>query len=110
MIIGSVKENKEIEKRIAISPEIVKYSSLGFKIYLSENYGTHIGISDKQYLDFGVEILKDDKQILENSDLVLQLGLLSDEHCSYIKENQILIGALNPYNNKEKLAFSKETN
>ena len=104
MKIGSVKENKEIEKRIAISPDIVKkYSSLGFKIYLSENYGTHIGISDKQYLDLGVEILKNDKQILENSDLVLQVGLLSDEYCSYIKENQILIGALNPYENKEKL-------
>ena len=104
MKIGSVKENKEIEKRIAISPEIVKkYSSLGFKINLSENYGTHIGIEDKQYLDLGVEISKDDKAILQNSDLVLQLGMLSDEYCSHIKENQILIGALDPYNNKEKL-------
>ena len=59
MKIGSVKENKEIEKRIAISPDIVKkYSSLGFKIYLSENYGTHIGISDKQYLDLGAKNIK----------------------------------------------------
>ena len=104
MKIGSVKENKEIEKRIAITPDIIKkYSSLGFKIYLSQNYGNHIGIEDKQYLDLGVEILKDDIEILKNSDLILQLGMLSDEHCSYIKENQILIGALNSYNNKEKL-------
>ena len=59
MKIGSVKENKEIEKRIAMTPEIIKkYSSLGFEICLSENYGTHIGISDKQYLDLGVKILR----------------------------------------------------
>ena len=29
--------------------------------------------------------------------------MLSDEKISIIKENQILIGILNPYNNKEKL-------
>ena len=104
MKIGSVKKNKEIEKRIAITPEIIKkYSSLGFEICLSENYGTHIGISDKQYLDLGVKILKDDNEILESSDLVLQVGMLSDNLCSYINQNQTLIGALNPYNNKEKL-------
>lgn len=104
MKIGSVKENKEIEKRIAITPEIIKkYSSLGFEICLSENYGTHIGISDKQYLDLGVKILKEDNEILESSDLVLQVGMLSDNLCSYINQNQTLIGALNPYNNKEKL-------
>ena len=38
MKIGSILENQQIEKRIAITPEIVKkYISLGFKINLSEN-------------------------------------------------------------------------
>jgi NAD(P) transhydrogenase subunit alpha len=104
MKIGSVKENKNIEKRIAITPDIVKkYSSHGFEIYLSENYGTHIGIHDKQYLDLGAKIFKDDREILESSDLILQLGMLSDENCSSLRENQILIGALNPYKNKNNL-------
>ena len=39
MIIGSVSENKEIEKRISITPEIAKkYINLGFEIHLSKNY------------------------------------------------------------------------
>ena len=64
-----------IEKRIAITPDILKkYSSHGFEICLSENYGTHIGIDDKQYLDLGAKIFKDDREILESSDLILQLG------------------------------------
>ena len=39
MIIGSVSENKETEKRISITPDIAKkYISLGFEVQLSENY------------------------------------------------------------------------
>ena len=104
MRIGSVLENQNIEKRISITPEIVKkYISLGFEISLSENYGSHLGINDKEYSNLGVKLLKDDNEILANSDLIVQLGMLPDDKSSLIKENQILIGTLNPYNNKEKL-------
>ena len=104
MKIGSILENQNLEKRIAITPEIVKkYSSIGFEIYLSKNYGSHIGIKDEEYSDLGVKFLNDDKEILGNSDIVVQLGMISDEKISFIKENQTLIGALDPFNNKEKL-------
>jgi len=104
MKIGSISENKNLEKRIAITPEMTKkYSSLGFEIYLSKNYGTHLGISDKNYLDFGANILDNEDEILLKSDLIVQLGVLSDENISSLKENQTLIGVLDPYNNKEKL-------
>ena len=98
MKIGSILENQEYEKRIAITPEIAKkYISLGFEITLSENYGSHLGIKDKEYIDFGVKFLKDDKEILTNSDFILQLGMLTDDKSSLIKESQTLIGVLNPY-------------
>ncbi len=104
MKIGSILENQNIEKRIAITPEIVKkYLSLGFEISLSENYGYHLGIKDEHYKDMGVNILKDEKAVLNSSDVIVQLGMLSDEKTSNIKENQIIIGVLNPYSNKEKL-------
>ena len=101
MKIGSVLENQDIEKRIAITPEIVKkYTSLGFEILLSENYGAHLGINDKEYSDLGVKFLKDENDILSNSDIVVQLGMLSDAKSLILKENHTLIGVLNPYNNK----------
>ena len=104
MRIGSVLENQNLEKRIAITPEIIKkYTSLGFEISLSKNYGLHIGIKDKEYLDLGVKILDDENEIITNSDIIVQLGMLSDDKSSLIKENQILIGVFNPYDNKEKL-------
>ena len=56
MKIGSVLENQKIEKRISITPDIVKkYTSLGFEILLSENYGHHIGINNDEYKKLGVK-------------------------------------------------------
>ena len=45
MRIGSISENKKHEKRIAVTPDIVKkYTSLGFEVSLIENYGLFIKI------------------------------------------------------------------
>ena len=104
MRIGSVLENQELEKRISITPDIIKkYTSLGFEVFLSENYGRHLGIYDDEYLKLGAKISKDYKEILSSSDIIVQLGMLPDDKSSLIKENQILIGVLDPYNNKDKL-------
>ena len=104
MRIGSILENQHLEKRISITPELVKkYISLGFEVCLIENYGSHLGIEDKDYSDLGVKFFKDATEILKNSDLIVQLGILSDEKLSLISDNKTLIGVFNPYENKEKL-------
>ena len=112
MIVGSILENQNLEKRIAVTPEIVKkYISLGLEISLSKNYGLHLGINDKEYLDLGAKISNDENEILSNSNLIIQLGMLSDEKTSLIKENQNLIGVFNPYENKTKIEnLSKKKN
>ncbi len=108
MKIGSTLENQKIEKRIAITPEIAKkYISLGFDVQLSKNYGTHLGITDDEYKKIGVKFLSDDKEIINLSNIIVQLGLLSDDKSSSLKEDQTLIGILNPYDNKEKLDVLK---
>ena len=104
MKIASLQENKKIEKRIAITPEITKkYVSSGFEVYLSKNYGLHLGFSDDEYKNLGANILEDEKEIVKSADLIVQLGLPSDENLSFLKEDQILIGVLNPYANKKKI-------
>ena len=104
MRIVSILENQEIEKRIAITPEIAKkYIALGFQVLLSENYGNHLGIEDNKYIEVGAKISKDEKDIITSADVIIQFGLPTDDKISLIKENQTLIGTLNPYNNKEKI-------
>ena len=104
MKIGSILENQKFEKRVAIMPEIVKkYLSLGFEINLSKNYASHLGIEDQEYIKVGAKISSDENEILNSSDIIVQLGVLSDNKISLISENQILIGILNPYENKKKI-------
>ena len=104
MKVGSILENQSLEKRIAITPEVIKkYISLGFEIFLSKGYGLHLGIDDKEFLDLGAKISNDENEILIGSDIILQLGILSNDKNSLIKKDQNLIGVFNPYENKIKI-------
>ena len=104
MIIGSIAEDKEIEKRVAITPEIVKkYKNLGFEIHLIKNYASHLGFEDIFFSESGAKIINDENELLKNSDIVIQLGLLNDNQMSMMKENQILIGSFNSHQNKNKI-------
>ena len=104
MIIVSVSENKNLEKRISITPEIAKkYINLGLEVQLSKNYGKHLGFKEKEYNELGVKFIDDDKQLIENADIIIQMSLLEEEKISYLKSNQTFIGVLNPFENKNKL-------
>ena len=104
MRVVSISENKNLEKRIAISPEIAKkYIALGLEVSLSENYAEHLGFNDSEYKELGVKVSNDIKEIISSADIIVQLGIPSDKAISLIKENQTLIGILNPYYNKDKI-------
>ena len=50
MIVGSIKEDLEIEKRISVTPETAKnIINLGLKVILENDYAIHLGITDKEY-------------------------------------------------------------
>ena len=113
MIVGSASENIEIEKRIAITPEVVKkYNSLGIKINITKNYAKHLGISDEEFKIEGANILNNDDEVISNSNAILQMNLPNEQNLKKLKEDQILIGVLNPHNNESKLKelISKKVN
>ena len=88
MRIASILENQKIEKRIAITPEIAKkYIGLGFEVCLPENYADHLGIKDNEYSEFGVKISKDEKEIINNADIIIQMGLPFEDKCSLLKDS-----------------------
>ena len=104
MKIGSVNENKDLEKRVSITPEIAKkYINLGFEVQLSVNYGKHLGFEEKEYSELGVKFISDEKKLIENVDIIIQMSLLSEDRTSLLKPDQIFIGVLNPYENKKQL-------
>ena len=104
MIIGSISENRNIEQRVAITPDVVKkYIALGLKVHLVKNYSTHLGITDKEYENEGASIFTTDEEVILSSDAILQMNMINDENIKKLKNKQIFIGVLNPYSNEKKL-------
>ena len=104
MIIGSLPENLETEKRIAIIPELVKkYIDLGFKVNIFNDYGKHIGFSDEHYKKFGAEIFSDKKKIVQKSDVLVQLDLPSIDLFDDQIANKSIIGTFNSSFNMDKI-------
>ena len=104
MNLGSISENLDVEKRIAISPEMAKkYISLGFNLSLSKNYASHLGFTDVDYTNLGANLCDNDEDVIQNSMIITQLGLPNEKNLSLFKENQTLIGSLNSFLNKDKL-------
>ena len=101
MIIGTVSENKELEKRISITPEIAKkYISNGFEVMVEKDLASHLGITDKEFLDEGCKI-ESRENVLDQSNIILQLNLLDEKSTNLLKEDKILIGNFNSSSNKE---------
>jgi NAD(P) transhydrogenase subunit alpha len=111
MKIGSVFEDQNFEKRISITPEIAKkYINLGIEVQITENYGQHLGFTNNDFKDEGVVIVEDEKTLIENSDIITQMGLLSDDKLAFLKPNQTYIGVLHPYSNGDKLKLLTKKN
>ena len=104
MIVGSIKENLSLEKRVSITPETAKNMiNLGLKVIVENNHASHLGISDTQYKDVGVEIKNSSKEVLETCKLLAKVNCPSDEEILNLKDKSILIGIFNPYKNGKKL-------
>ena len=53
MIVGSIKENITLEKRVSLTPESAKnIIGLGLKVHIEKGYALHLGIEDNKYKDF----------------------------------------------------------
>ena len=104
MIVGSIKEDINLEKRVSITPESAKnIIALGLSVNLEKNYAIHLGIEDKQYEKNGVKFYNSSKEIINNSSLILKVNCPSDEEFKTLKEKTILIGIFNPSKNQDKL-------
>ena len=104
MIVGTIKENLSLEKRVSITPETAKnIISLGLKVIIENNYANHIGITDKEYEAVGVEIKNSSKEVLNNCDLLAKVNCPSDNEILNLKDKTVLIGMLNPTKNQNKI-------
>ena len=101
-IIGSVKEDLSIEKRVSITPEIIKkFIDLGFSINIEKKYAEHLGINDNDYKKNGANINFSKEEVFKKSDIILKLNCLSADEANLIKSKSIFIAQFDPNANKD---------
>ena len=104
MIVGSIKEDLALEKRVSITPETAKnMKGLGLKVCIEKNYASHLGIEDSEYRNNGVEIKDSSSEVLNLSNLIIKVNCPTDNEISILKEKTILVGMLNPSKNKNQI-------
>ena len=117
MIIGTIKEKKKFENRVAISPDEAKsYIKLGHHVQVEKNAGLQSGFSDKLYKEAGAT-MSSAKDILKNSDILVKINCPSPEEANQLKSSSMVISQLNTqtdidsikiFNSKKISAFSLE--
>ncbi len=104
MIVGSTKEDLSLEKRVALTPDSAKnIIGLGLKICIEKNYADHIGIKDEEFEKVGVEIKNSSKDVLGSCNLLIKVNCPMEDEINNLKEKTIIIGMLNPSQNKKKI-------
>ena len=78
MEIGVLKESKQQEKRVAITPKIVsKIKKLGHTVKVEKGLGLKANFHDSQYIEAGAEVT--DADSVWTSDIILKINKPNDD-------------------------------
>lgn len=102
------KEIRELEKRVAVTPETVKkLVKMGYGVSVQSGAGEFSFISDKEYEEAGAKVGSDLGKLYAEADIVLKVqppDKAGDKHeAELLKEGCILISHLVPQNEVETL-------
>jgi len=109
LVIGVPRETGHGEKRVAIVPDVVKkFKSLGVDLCIERGAGTGSFISDN---DFGaVSIAPTNVDVFARSQVILKVQPPTLEEIRLMQPAIILIGFLNPYQDKGRAKLLCEKN
>lgn len=95
MTIGILKEIKDKENRVAMTPSGVETLCFhGHEVLVEKGAGEKSGFNDETYEKSGASIIKSNKEIYEKSDMVMHVKEPQPIEYELIKENQIIFAYL----------------
>lgn len=91
MIISVVKEIKDNENRVALTPAgAADLVAAGHKVYVEKDAGTNSGFNDEDYEKAGASIICDKKELFNISELILKVKEPLESEYDLLREDQIL--------------------
>jgi NAD(P) transhydrogenase subunit alpha len=108
--IAVTRETRAADPRVAATPDTVKkLIALGFAVTVEVGAGEGASFSDAAYTDAGASIAKTALAALKGADVLLKVRAPSDEEIAALKPGAIVIGLLNPHQDKPLLeALAKQ--
>ncbi|MFZ1430008.1 MAG: NAD(P)(+) transhydrogenase (Re/Si-specific) subunit alpha, partial [Geminicoccaceae bacterium] len=102
MKIGIPKERQDGELRAAATADTIKrYKGLGLEPVVESGAGAGAAIRDEALVAAGATL--GDEAAVWDSDIVLKVQRPTEAEMARLKPGQVLIGALDPYNNKDQV-------
>ena len=91
-------KEKDSENRVTILPETVKkLVELGMSVEVESSLGKKLYLSDELYTSSGASISKDRQSSLASSDITCRINKPNKDEIQYLKENSIHISFLDPF-------------
>ena len=92
MIIGTVKETKAAENRVALSPDVIKsLVKQGFECLVETGAGVASNFSDEAYTLAGAKIANDATAVYQTADVLAKVNAPSDSEIGQMKSGSTLI-------------------
>jgi alanine dehydrogenase len=91
MIIGCVKEIKNHEYRVGITPENAReYIKRGHKVLIEKGAGKMSGFSDDEYLQNGAKLIESAKEVWDSCEMMIKVKEPLPEEYGFFHEGLIL--------------------
>jgi alanine dehydrogenase len=91
MIIGTVKEIKNLEFRVGLTPGSVKeYVLHGHEVYVEKNAGLNSGFPDQEYINAGATILKTAEEVWKKVEMLVKVKEPLEPEFKFLREGLIL--------------------
>ncbi len=97
LAVGVPKETMANERRVALTPDVVrKLARTGFRILVERGAGFDSSFLDSSYEDAGAEIVPDAKTIYDTAKVILKVARPSDQEIAMLRPDTVLITFLAP--------------
>lgn len=113
MRISVVKETAEFEKRVALTPDVVKrLCDAGHEVIVEKHAGDLAGFPDDSFKAVGAKIGKTFADTVKGAQVVAKVGPLEEKQVAALEENTAIIAMHKPHHNQKlfaKIAKQKVT-
>ncbi|MBX5446505.1 Re/Si-specific NAD(P)(+) transhydrogenase subunit alpha [Sphaerobacter sp.] len=102
LTVGVPRETIPGERRVALTPDVVKrLSGRGFRILVEREAGVAASYPDGLYTEAGATIVPDVAQLYREADVILKVQRPTDDEVPLLREGQVIIAFLSPLTRPE---------